>query len=146
MAKYTVKSTAVWAGDILNRPGMLARVLEALENAGADLEFSIARRINERTSRVFVAPLKGRKQKAAAADVGLVPATGTFAIRIEGADRAGLAARLSRAMAAADLNIRGFSAAALGRKAVLYFAFRSEDEAKRAGKLARRELARKGKK
>ncbi len=146
MAKYTVKRTAVWAGDILNRPGTLARVLEALDNAGADLEFSIARRINERTSRVFVAPLKGRKQKAAAADVGLVPADTMWAIRIEGTDQPGLAARLSRALASAELNIRGFSAAALGRKAVLYFAFKSEEEAKLAGKLTRRELTRRRKK
>ncbi len=54
---YTVKKVDIWAGDILNRPGMLARVLESLTQAGAQLDFMIARRVNEQTSRLFVAPV-----------------------------------------------------------------------------------------
>lgn len=63
---YTIKKVEVWAGDILNRPGMLARVFEALTNAGAQLEFMIARRLNEKTSRVFLAPIQGVKRHLAA--------------------------------------------------------------------------------
>ena len=69
---YTINKVDVWAGDILNRPGMLARVLEALANAGVHLEFMIARRVNEKTSRVFLAPIKGVKQQRIASDMGLL--------------------------------------------------------------------------
>ncbi len=138
---YTVKKVDIWAGDILNRPGMLARVLESLTQAGAQLEFMIARRVNEQTSRLFVAPVKGRKQRQSAADVGLVPAKGMHSIRVEGPDRAGLGAEITRAVASAGINMRGASAATLGRKNVFYLAFKTSDEAAAAAKVVRKTLA-----
>ncbi len=138
---YTIKKTEVWAGDILNRPGMLARVLESLTAAGAQLEFIIARRASEKTSRVFVSPLKGKKQQNAARDVGLLPAVGINALRIEGPDRQGLGAEISRCVAAADINLRGVSVAIIGRKAIFYLAFKTEGEAKAAAKAIRKLLS-----
>lgn len=126
---YRVKPVEVFAADVMNRPGMLARVLEALSNAGANLEFVIARRVTENTSRVFVAPLKGAKQLRAADDVGMRRAAGMHAVRIEGPDRPGLGARITRGIAAAGLNIRGLSAASPGRNNLCYVAFATTDEA-----------------
>lgn len=137
---YTIKKVEVWAGDILNRPGTLARVLEALTNAGAQLEFMIARRLNEKTSRVFLAPIKGVKQQRAASDVGLVRASGMHSLRIEGPDRAGLGARITRAVADGGINLRGASAASVGRKAVFYLAVDSEPNLKEAMRVVRKIL------
>ncbi len=137
---YTIKKVEVWAGDILNRPGMLARVLEALTNAGAQLEFMIARRLNEKTSRVFLAPIKGVKQHRAASDVGLVRASGMHSLRIEGPDRAGLGARITRAVADQGINLRGASAASVGQKAVFYLAVDSEPNLKEAMRVVRKVL------
>jgi predicted amino acid-binding ACT domain protein len=137
---YAVKKVEVWAGDFVNRPGILARVLEALTQAGARLEFLVGRRVTEHTSRIFVAPLTGKQQKSAAGAVGLVPARGMNAVRVEGPDRAGLGAEMSRAIAGHDINIRGVSAAALGRKAVFYFAFANDDEARAAMSVLRKAL------
>ena len=137
---YTVKKVQIWAGDILNRPGMMARVLEALTNAGAELEFIVARRVSEKTSRVFLAPVKGRRQKRAAQDVGLVEAEGMHAMRIEGPDRVGLGGQIARTVAESGINLRGASAAALGRKAVFYLAFATESELSAALKAVRRLL------
>jgi UTP:GlnB (protein PII) uridylyltransferase len=131
----------VWAGDIVNKPGMLARVLEALAAAGASLEFVVARRVSENTGRVFVAPLTTAKQRKAAADVGLVRAARMNSLRIEGPDKPGLGARLTRAIADAGINVRGCSAAALGKKSVCYLAFASEAEAQAAAKVVRRAAA-----
>ncbi len=139
---YAVKAVEVWAGDVRNKPGMLARILEALTQAGAELEFIVARRLTENTSRVFVAPLKGKKQRQAADAVGLVPAVGMHSLRIEGPDRGGLGAGICRAVADAGLNIRGFSAAAFGKKMVNYLAFSSEAEVQAAGKALRKILRR----
>ena len=138
---YTIKKVEVWVADVRNQPGTLARVLEALSRAGADLEFLIARQVTENTSRVFVAPLKGKKQKQAAGETGLVPAVGMHSIRIEGPNRAGLGADVSRSVAAAGINIRGASAAAIGRKSVLYLAFKTPNEATAAAKVIRKLLS-----
>jgi hypothetical protein len=137
---YNIKKVEVWAGDILNRPGTLARVLEALTNAGAQLEFLIARRASSRTSRVFLAPLKSARQKRAAVDVGLVPASGMHALRIEGPDRKGLGAEMTRAVAARGINLRGASVAAIGRRLVAYLALSSEDDATSAAAALRTAL------
>jgi hypothetical protein len=137
---YTIKKVEVWAADVQNRPGTLARILEGLSQVGAQLEFLIARRVSENTSRVFIAPLKSKKQKQMAGDLGLVSAAGMHSFRIEGPDRAGLGAQISRCVAAEGINIRGASAAAIGRKSVFYLAFKTEDEATAAAKAVRKVL------
>lgn len=138
---YKVSTVEVWAGDLLNRPGTLARALEALSVAGAQLEFIVARRVTANTSRVFVAPLRNTRQKKSAEAVELRKADGMHVVRIEGPDRAGLAARISRALADHDINIRGVSGATIGRKTVLYFALQTAETAKLAMKEIRRALS-----
>jgi len=123
-----ISRVQVWVGDLLNRPGMLARVLEALTNAGASLEFIIARRVSENTGRVFVAPVEAPEHQLAATDVGLVPAQSMLALRVEAPDRAGLAAEVARRIADAGVNIRGYSAATAGTRCVTYLAFAEETE------------------
>lgn len=135
---YKIGKVEVWAGDLVNRPGMLARVLEALSNAGADLEFVIARRVTQNTSRVFIAPLTSAAQRRAAGDVGLLRAGGMHTLRIEGPDRPGLGARLTRAIADAGINVRGLSSAAVARKSVCYVAFATEEEARQAARILRK--------
>lgn len=134
---YTINKVEVWAGDILNRPGTLARVLEGLTNAGAQLEFMVARRVNEGSSRVFLAPIKGTKQQRAASDVGFARAKGMHSLRIEGPNRAGLGAEITRAVAGKGINLRGASAAAIGRKAVFYLAVETEQARKDAMRAVR---------
>ena len=137
---YTISKVEVWAGDIFNRAGMLARVLEALANAGAQLEFIVSRRLTRNTGRVYVAPITGDKQRQAAADVGLVAASGMHSIRIEGPDRVGLGAGIARCIAAAEINVRGVSAAMIDRRSVIYLAFGSKDDAATAVKVIGKHL------
>jgi hypothetical protein len=136
-----ISKVEVYAADLRNQPGMLARVLEALANAGADLEFIVARRVTGNTARVFMAPLKGARQLRAAADVDVRKAVGMHALRIEAADRPGFGAALTRRLADAGLNLRGLSAARIGRKSVTYVAFESTEAADQAAKITRKLLA-----
>lgn len=129
---YSVKRVAVWVGDIMNRPGMLARALEALSSAGANLEFMIARRVSDNTSRVFLSPIKGKRQEAAARDVGLTPADTMHTVRIQGPDRPGLASELTRGVAGLGVNLRGASAAAVNGKVVIYLGVTTAGEAETA--------------
>jgi len=128
---YTIKKVNVWAGEIADRPGGLGEKLSAVSNAGANLEFLVSRRAPDKpgTGVVFVTPVTGAKQKKAAQEVGLSTTDSLHSVRVEGPDRAGLGMRMTSALADANINLRGVSAAALGRRAVTYLAFDSADDA-----------------
>jgi hypothetical protein len=137
---FKISKVDVYAGDMMNKPGMLARVLEALSHAGANLEFVIARRVTPNTSRVFLAPLAGRKVLSAAADVGLSKTAGMHVVRIEGPDRAGLGAKITRSVASAGLNLRGLSAASIKKGSVCYIAFSTSTDQAQAIKEIKKSL------
>lgn len=140
---YEITKVDVWAGPIEDRPGGLADTLEKLEAAGANLEFVVARRAPEQpgTGVVFVAPLNGAKQTRAAMQAGLAKADTMHSLRLEGPDKPGLGARITRVLADGGINLRGLSAAALGRRCVVYFAFDTAADAGKASKLAKKHLA-----
>ena len=131
---FEITRVDVWAGEIEDRPGGLAGKLEAVMRAGANLDFVIARRQPEKpgTGVVFLAPLRGPEQTQAAADAGLKVASGLHSIRVEGPDRPGLGAGITKTLSDAGINVRGLSAAAIGDRCVFYVAFESDDAAVRA--------------
>jgi len=139
---YEVSKVDVWAGTIADRPGGLAEKLEALAQAGAALEFLIARRSPDQpgTGVVFVAPLTGAGQTRAAKNAGLSKAEGLHSLRLEGPDKPGLGARVTQILADAGINMRGLSAAAMGRRSVFYFGFDTTEDAKKAASLLRKAL------
>jgi hypothetical protein len=59
---------------------------------------------------------------------------------VEGADKAGLGAKMTNALAEAGINLRGLSAAALGRRGVSYFAFDSAADADAAIRVLKKAL------
>src|SRR3970040_772576 len=128
---YSVKKVDVWAGDIADRPGGLAATIAALSSAGANLEFLIARRAPDKpgTGVVFVTPIRGAKQKAAALGASLSLSDSLHSVRVEGPDRAGLGAKMTGALADAGINLCGVSGASVGRRAVTYFGFDSGADA-----------------
>jgi hypothetical protein len=140
-----IRKVDVYAGEIEDRPGGLAAKLEALADAGANLEFVIARRQHEQSGKglVFVAPIKGARQTAAARQGGLSRTDSLHSLRLVGPDKPGMGARITRALADAGINLRGFSAAAIANKAVVYFAFDSDADAKLASKVLKKALGRK---
>ena len=128
---YTIKKVEVWAGEIPDQPGGLADKLTGLGNAGANFEFLVSRRAPDKpgTGVVFLTPIKGAKQKKAAQEGGFGTTDSLHSLRVEGPDRPGLGTKMTRALADAGINLRGISAAALGRRAVTYFAFDSAADA-----------------
>jgi hypothetical protein len=128
---YTIKKVDVWAGEIEDRPGGLAEKLTALGGAGANLEFLVSRRAPDKpgTGVVFVTPIRGSKQKAAAQEAGLSTTDTLHSVRVDGPDRPGLGTKMTRALADAGINLRGVSAAAIGRRAITYLAFDSAADA-----------------
>src|SRR5215475_1706702 len=139
---YTVRKVDVWAGEIADRPGGLASTMAALGNAGANLEFVVARRSADKpgTGVVFVTPIRGTKQKSAAQGAGLATTDNLHSVCVEGPDRPGLGAKMTQAIADAGINLRGVSAASLGRRSISYFAFDSGTDAATAMSVLRKAL------
>jgi predicted amino acid-binding ACT domain protein len=123
----------VWAVSIDDRAGGIGDKLEPLAKAGANFEMVFARRTPEHPGKgmLFVTPVKGAKVTRAAREAGMgIPPT-IYSVRIEGADRPGLGAKVARALGDAGLSFRGISGIAIGRRFVSYVACDSaEDQAK----------------
>ena len=129
-----VERVDVWAASVKDEPGGLARMLAALWEAGADLDCIIARRAHEKPGMgvVFVTPLRGDAEVAAAAELGFNVTTSVHSVRIEGENRGGLAAELTEKLAAAGINLRGFSAAVIGKRFIIYIALDTAEETTKA--------------
>ncbi|MCX5675012.1 MAG: ACT domain-containing protein [Planctomycetota bacterium] len=135
-----VSRVDTWAATIEDRPGGLARKLEALAAGGANLEMVIARRTHDKPGMgvVFVAPIKGARATRAAVAAGFAKAASLHSLRAEGPDRPGLGAAITRALAEAGINLRGLTAAAIGRKCVVYLAIDTAEDAARAAGILRK--------
>jgi hypothetical protein len=124
-----VERVDVWAAAIEDTPGGLAQALAALRDAGADLKFIIARRAEAGKGVVFVTPLQGDREIAAAAQVGFNITHTLHSVRIMGPDRPGVAAELTKKLADGHINLRGFSLSVLGTQFLAYAAVDSLDDA-----------------
>ena len=135
--KLDVTRVDVWAASIKDRPGGLAKKLDALAQAGTDLEFAIARRESKKPGKgvVFVTPIKGARQIRAAKKAGFAKTVSLRGLRIAATDKPGLGAQLTRRLADAGINLRGLSAASIGRRAIFHLAFDSADDANKAFRL-----------
>jgi predicted amino acid-binding ACT domain protein len=129
-----VSKVDVWAGDLVDKPGGLADVLEPLARGGESIDFLIARRSDKhvRIGKVFVTPVTSSKAKDAAGRAALRRAVKLFTLKVEGADRQGLGSKVTRAIADAGINAKGVSAAVIGKQFVAYISFDSEADADRA--------------
>ncbi|AOI61526.1 amino acid-binding protein [Burkholderia diffusa] len=132
--ELSVERVDVWAATIEDKPGGLAHALSALRDAGADLQFVVARRTPEAPGKgvVFVAPLQGDKEIRAATQAGFNATSGLHSIRVMGLDQAGIIAGLTQKLSDAGINLRGVSAAVLGSQFIAYLALDSLAEAERA--------------
>jgi len=138
---YTVRKETVWYGKIKDRPGGLAEKLNVLTEAGANLEFVLARRATRGTGLMFVTPVRGSRQTKAAQAAGLSKSADLQAVRVEGPDKPGLGSRMTTVLADADINVRGLSAAVVGRKCIVHLAFDSARDAATAIRVLKRLLS-----
>lgn len=131
-----VERVDVWAAPIADEPGGMARVLDELRVAGADLDFIIARRDHKTGGAVlFLTPLRGDKEIDAAAELGFNITASVNSLRVEGQNQQGMAAIIAGKMAEAGINLHGFSAAVQGPRFVAYIGFDSCEDADRAKKI-----------
>ncbi len=136
--KLTISRMDVWMAEIEDRPGALADRLALLAEAGCDLEFVIARREPGRAGGVvFVTPLRGPGQLKAARQAGFQKSSGLHCVRVEGSDRPGIGARITQALAVERINLRGVSAARIGRRFIMHLALDGVADARKAVQVLR---------
>jgi hypothetical protein len=123
----SVKPITLWRVDVANEPGVLARTLEPLAEAGADLRLVMGYRFPDTPERsaIEVWPVTGRRATGAADQAGLA-AAGVPCVLVEGDNRPGLGAALSRALADEGINIAFLMAQVIGRKFTAAFGFVDE--------------------
>jgi len=129
-----VELEEVWAASLDDKPGALANKLTALAEAGADVDFIIARRSPDKpgTGVLFVTPLRGDKEIEAAGELGFAATNRMHSIRVEGRNERGIAGRLVQLVARGGINLRGFSAAVIATQFVMHMAFDSAEDAQKA--------------
>lgn len=135
-----VERVDVWAAAIRDEPGGLAKVLSGLKDAGADLDFVIARRALEQPGKgvVFVTPLRGDAEVRAASTLGFNVTSSLKSLRVQGDNKPGVAAVLTEKLAAAGINLHGFSAAVIGARFIIYISFDSPEDAASAEEILKK--------
>jgi hypothetical protein len=135
-----VTKVEIWSTIIDDRPGGLADKIDPLTKAGADFEFVFARRMPEQPGKglCLISPVKGRKVTATATAIGFTRSLDLVALRIDGGDKPGSAARITRTLANARISFRGLSSASIGAKFVAYLAFDNADDAAKAAAVLRK--------
>ena len=130
----SVEHVDVWSAAIADKPGALAGVLATLHEVGADLQLIISRRAPDQPGWgvVFVTPLQGDAEIAAAAEVGFNVTRSLHSVRVMGQNRPGIAADLAQKLADGGINLRGFSAYVVGIQFISYIAVDSLEDAQKA--------------
>jgi hypothetical protein len=129
-----VSRQEVWSVIIDDRAGAVADKLEALAKAGANLELVFARRRPEQPGSgiIFAGPIKGAKVTRAAQEAGFAKADNMFGVKVEGGDKPGLGAKITRALGDAGVSFRGISAHAIGTKFISNIVVDSDEDAAKA--------------
>ena len=143
MEELIVERVDVWAAPIKDEPGGLATVLTGLREAGADLNFVISRRTPEKPGEgvVFVTPLHGDAEVAAATQLGFNMANSVHCVSVEGQNEPGVAAGLTTLLADAGITLRGFSGSVSGARFVVFIGLDSAEDAAKAADILERAYA-----
>jgi hypothetical protein len=126
----TVKSITIWRKEVPHRAGELARALEPLAEAGADLQVIMAYAEGER-GFVEIGPISGKKVMAAATRGGFA-AFSKPTLLVEGNDRPGLGHKIADAIAAQGVSISFDVTQVIGRKFSSVYGFHTVEDAKTA--------------
>jgi predicted amino acid-binding ACT domain protein len=134
--ELSVKSVQLWILHGADRKGMLADALEPLVEAGANLQIVMGYRFPGELDRaaVEVFPIDGPTQEAVARKLGF-ELSDTPCLRVDGDDRKGLVAEMSRALSEAGISMAFLMAQTVGRKFTAVIGFLTEEDAAKAAKI-----------
>jgi hypothetical protein len=139
---FTIKKFPIWSVEIEDVQGAATGLYKVLADAGADIEFSLCRPLNEKTGKaiLFLAPIKGKKQEEAARKADFVERPDVIGVQVQGPSRVGGNFRLTAAIAHANVTMRALVTTVDGSRFTTIFAFKSEEDADAAVKVLHKVL------
>jgi len=138
----TIKSITLWRCEVQDRPGALARILEPLAAAKADLQVVMGYKVPGDKTRAVLElwPVSGRKLTRTAEQAGLSPSD-IPTLLVTGDNRPALGYAIARAIADASINLSFLVAQVLGRRYSAVLGFETEADARRAVALIKKATA-----
>lgn len=135
----TVKKITLCRGEVQNKPGVLAKVLGPLAEAGADLQIVMGYHYHGAGDKaaIEVYPVSGKKALTAARGVGL-GASSIPALLVQGDNRPGLGAAIAQAIAEAGINLGFLVAQVIEAKFSAVMGFEDEAAASKAVSLIKK--------
>ncbi len=135
-----VKRAQVWKIDTPNTPGTLANTLSPLAESRVDLDLVMGYSTPDRTAAtVEVFPLDNQRAQRAARSAGFrksdIPC-----VTVTGKNEAGLARRITSALAEVGINLNFFIAQTVDSRFAGIFGFEAQSEADLAVKILRKSL------
>lgn len=140
----TVKRITLWRKELEHKAGTLARTLEPLADAGADLQIVMGYRYPGENMKAAVElyPVGNKKTTQAAQGAGLA-ASGIPVLLVEGDNRAGLGHSIAKAIAEAGVNVDFLVAQVIGRKYAAVVGFANDADAVKAAALIKKAAGKK---
>ncbi|MBA4066017.1 MAG: amino acid-binding ACT [Isosphaera sp.] len=131
---FKMQRVHVFHAEVEDKPGGIAVKLKKLAEAGAHLEYIYSQRSDTKpgVGDLYVAPLHGNGEIAAARAAGMHEVSEPIVMRVEGDDKAGLSGRLTQAWEMAGLNLHGLVLSAIAGKFLGYATFDTVADANRA--------------
>ena len=124
----------VFHSEVEDKPGGVSGKLKKLAEAGAHLEYVYSQRSATTAGMgdLYVAPLQGNGELAAAKAVGMHEVNEPIVMRVEGDDKTGLGGRLTQAWEMAGINLHGLVMSVVNGKFIGYATFDSVSDANKA--------------
>jgi hypothetical protein len=137
-----IQPIALWRAEVNDAPGVLARTLEPLAAARANLQCVMGYRLPGERGRaaIEIYPVSGVPAVSAAGTVGLAK-SGIPALLVDGENRAGLGHQMTRALADAGINLEFLVALVTGNRYATVIGFENREDADRAIPLLRASAA-----
>ena len=124
----------LWSGEVEDTAGGTASKLAFLAQAGCNLEYVFTKRLADKPGKgiLYVTPVTGPTQVAAARSAGLSETDNPIVHHIEGTNEAGLAHRVTQQWALAGISFQGLTMTVLEDTFVGYATFDSVTDANKA--------------
>lgn len=122
---FKMQRVHVYHAEVEDKPGGISSRLKKLAEAGAHLEYVYSQRSVSKAGvgDLYVAPLQGNGELAAARAAGLHEVSEPIVMRVEGDDKSGLSGRLTQAWELAGINLHGLVMSVVGGKFIGYVTF-----------------------
>jgi len=139
---FTIKKFPMWSVEVDDVAGATTGLFKILADAGADIDFSLSRPLGDKPGRaiLFLAPIQGKKQEAAAKQADFVKRDDVVGVQIQGPSRVGGNFRLTAALAHENLSVRALVTTLDGTRFTTVFGMQSDADADRAMKVLHKVL------